>query len=212
MNVKKKRSRSWQHASSQIRYRFLFALLFLALFLFLPGAGYSTIITLTWDLNAESEDIAGYKVYTGTSSGNYVEDPICYTKSNENSCAVSVSNDGKTHYYAVKAYNGEGLDSDYSNEVSYKAPAALIKYTITSSSISTYSTAADPTSGTGGSIYPSGSVTVSAGGTCTFQIRPSTGFKISRVLVDGVNKGTPSSCTFSDIKANHTIVVLFSPE
>ncbi|SEM51800.1 hypothetical protein SAMN04489760_11952 [Syntrophus gentianae] len=212
MNVKKKRSRSWQHASLQIRYRFLFALLFLSLFFFLPGTGYSTIITLTWDLNENSEDIAGYKVYTGTSAGTYGAEPVCYTDSNENSCAVSVSNDGKTHYYAVTAYNKAGLESDYSNEVSYKAPAALIKYTITSSSLSTYSTAADPTSGTGGSIYPSGSVTVSAGGTCTFQIRPSTGFKISRVLVDGINKGTPTSYTFSNVKANHTIVVLFSPE
>ncbi|OPY90383.1 MAG: hypothetical protein A4E72_00690 [Syntrophus sp. PtaU1.Bin208] len=211
MTVKKKRYRSGQNVSFQTRRRFLFALLVLSLFLFLPGAVSSAIITLTWDLNAESEDIAGYKVYTGTSSGTYGTEPVCYTDSNENSCAVSVLNDGKTHYYAVTAYNNAGLESDYSNEVSYKAPATLIKYTISSNSLSIYSTAADPTSGTGGSIYPSGSVSVSAGGTCAFQIRPSTGFKIIRVLVDGINVGTPTSYTFSDVQANHTIVVLFSP-
>jgi len=41
--------------------------------------------------------------------------------------------------------------------------------------------------GIGGTISPSGTVEIPNGGTATFTIRPSTGFSINDVLVDGTS-------------------------
>ncbi len=64
--------------------------------------------------------------------------------------------------------------------------------------------------GSGGSISPSGSVTVAQGGSATFTITPSSGFQIAGVLVDGASVGTPSSYTFTNVTAAHTIAASFS--
>lgn len=79
--------------------------------------------------------------------------------------------------------------------VSQAAPAT---YTITASA------------GTGGSISPSGSVSVVQGGNQTFSITPSSGYQISSVTVDGSSVGAVSSYTFSNVTANHTISASFS--
>jgi hypothetical protein len=64
--------------------------------------------------------------------------------------------------------------------------------------------------GSGGSISPSGAVTVIYGSNQTFIITPTSGYAISNVLVDGVSQGTVSSFTFSNVTANHTISATFS--
>jgi fibronectin type 3 domain-containing protein len=112
MKELKKRNRVWVKQS-------LLTALFLCLFLFWFSAGYTAEITLLWDKNTET-DIEGYRVYSGISSKTYATNPICQVDSNWNSCTVIVPLDGKTRYYAVKAYNTEGLESAFSNEVSYK--------------------------------------------------------------------------------------------
>ncbi|MGB6873255.1 MAG: carboxypeptidase regulatory-like domain-containing protein [Dehalococcoidia bacterium] len=77
-------------------------------------------------------------------------------------------------------------------------PGPVIQYTITASA------------GSGGSISPEGAVGVSHGGSQTFNITPSTGYKISDVLVDGASAGAVASYTFTDVTANHTIQATFS--
>jgi len=109
-----------QNAFSHTLSRCLLTTIFLCLFLAGFSTGHAAEITLLWDKNTET-DIEGYRVYTGTTSKSYGTSPICQVDSNWNSCTVSVAQDGKTHYYAVKAYNTEGLESDFSNEVSYKS-------------------------------------------------------------------------------------------
>lgn len=64
--------------------------------------------------------------------------------------------------------------------------------------------------GSGGSISPSGSLSVSAGSSRTFTISPSSGFVVSDVLVDGTAIGAVTSHTFTDIQANHTISAAFA--
>jgi len=64
--------------------------------------------------------------------------------------------------------------------------------------------------GTGGSISPSGAVTVNQGATQAFIIAPSSGYMISSVTVDGVNQGAIGSYTFSNVQANHTISASFA--
>ncbi len=70
-------------------------------------------VTLAWDPNSE-EDLAGYMIFYGTASGNYVE-PIIIGK--QTTCTITGLSPG-TYYFAVKAYNAAGDESDFSDEVS----------------------------------------------------------------------------------------------
>lgn len=161
--------------------------------------GHAAEVTLSWDKNAES-DVAGYKVFSGTSSGNYTNS---IDVGNWTTCTISGLQEGKTYYYAAKAYNTAGQESGFSNEVSYSPP---IK---TSSTVNVASYTITGSSGTNGSISPSGSVPVSAGASQTFIMTPKTGYQISGVWVDGIKKGIPTTYTFSNVTANHSIKVLF---
>ena len=66
--------------------------------------------------------------------------------------------------------------------------------------------------GDGGTINPSGTVTVIEGGNKTFTITPNTGYQISQVLIDGVNNTNAvnsGSYTFTNVSATHTITTSF---
>ena len=65
--------------------------------------------------------------------------------------------------------------------------------------------------GTGGSISPNGTSTVSYGDSKTFTITPAQGYKVKSVVVDGTNKGELTTYTFSNVKGAHTITVTFEP-
>ncbi len=77
-------------------------------------------VTLTWDpptTNADGTpltDLAGYKVYYGTSSGNYT---TSIDVNNVTTYTVTGLQPG-TYYFAVTAYDTSGNESDYSEEVS----------------------------------------------------------------------------------------------
>jgi hypothetical protein len=81
-------------------------------------------------------------------------------------------------------------------------------FTVTQSGATTYTITA--TAGTGGSISPSGSVSVAQGGSQTFSIAANTGYQISSVMVDGVSQGAISSYSFSNVTAAHTISATFA--
>ena len=71
----------------------------------------TTNVTLVWDRNPEP-DIAGYNVYYGRTSGDYtrlvtVDDPT----------AMIGVKGSKTVYFAVTAYNTNGVESALSEEV-----------------------------------------------------------------------------------------------
>jgi hypothetical protein len=76
--------------------------------------------TLTWDApttNADGTpltDLAGYKVYYGTTSGNYTE---VIDAGNVTTYKVENLSPG-TYYFTVTAYDNSGNESGYSNEVS----------------------------------------------------------------------------------------------
>jgi hypothetical protein len=63
----------------------------------------------------------------------------------------------------------------------------------------------------GGSIDPSGSISVPYGGNQTFAITADTGYHIADVTVDGGSVGTVSSYTFTNVQAEHTIAATFAP-
>lgn len=67
------------------------------------------------------------------------------------------------------------------------------------------------TAGSGGSVSPSGAVSVEEGGSVTFAITPSSGYTVSQLLVDGSAVSAGGSYTFTDVTDNHTIYAVFQP-
>lgn len=71
-----------------------------------------------------------------------------------------------------------------------------------------YTITAD-TNTAGGSISPKGSITVPYGSSFTYSITPLPGYKVSQVIVDGVNVGDNTSYTFTNVTSDHVIRVNF---
>ena len=76
--------------------------------------------------------------------------------------------------------------------------SAILTYTITASA------------GTGGTITPSGSISVASGSSQAFTFTPSTGYRIADLLVDGVSAGPFGTYTFAHVTADHTIAAVFA--
>lgn len=100
-------------------------------FLALPYHCLGATFTLAWDPNSEP-DLAGYKLYYGTSSGSYQQS---INVGNLTQYSLSNLQDGVTYYFAVTAYDTEGNESGYSNEVSAREnlpPQALASSSVSS--------------------------------------------------------------------------------
>ena len=70
-----------------------------------------TYITLVWDRNPEP-DIAGYNVYYGIISGEYVR-----METVTDPTAIIGVKGSRTFYFAVTAYDTNGMESELSDEV-----------------------------------------------------------------------------------------------
>jgi len=109
---------------------------------------------------------------------------------------------GTAGSYTVDVYvtDNNGLDDDgsFTLTVDPASTPPTITHTITASA------------GTGGSISPSGNVTVNDGDSQTFAIAADSGYSISDVTVDGSGVGAVNSYTFSNVTAGHTIRAEFS--
>src|SRR5207249_2095251 len=66
------------------------------------------------------------------------------------------------------------------------------------------------TAGSGGSISPSGNVTVACGASRQFVITPSDCFAIADVTVDGSSVGAVATYTFTNVTVGHTIDATFA--
>ncbi|MBI2100713.1 MAG: right-handed parallel beta-helix repeat-containing protein [Candidatus Vogelbacteria bacterium] len=102
-----------------------------------------------------------------------------------------------SHVLTAVARDGAGLTTT-SAAVSVTVSNVVTTYTITA------------TAGSGGTITPSGSITVSQGGSQTFSITPNSGYQIAQVLVNGSSVGAVASYTFPNVQANQTISASFS--
>ena len=87
-------------------------------------------VTLAW--NASSGPVAGYRVYYGVASGSYTNNA---NAGNTTTYTVANLTDGRTYYFAVKAYGTAGNESGFSNEVSATlaavAPAPVANFNAT---------------------------------------------------------------------------------
>ena len=104
--------------------------------------------------------------------------------------------------YAVTANT-----SASSRTVGLTIAGAAFAVTQAAATITTYTITAG--AGYGGSLTPSGSVSVNGGVDRTFRITPDSGYTIQNVVVDGFSVGQGSSYTFSNVSANHTIQATF---
>jgi fibronectin type 3 domain-containing protein len=128
-------------------------------------------VKLGWNASPDA-DVAGYRVYYGSSSRNYTNS---VDVGNVLTNTVAGLINGTRYYFAVTAYDMIGLESPYSNEVNYTPGGALVKVSATSPSQVTlsatgpvgrsYDVLASTTLKTWTVI---GSVTVGPSGTATF--------------------------------------------
>ena len=186
-----------------------------------PNACYRFV---NWTENGTEVSTNASYTFTVTGNRTLVANfaPIQYTVSVSASPTVGGTVEGGGTYNCgaqatVTAYPNEGYDFvnwTEDGEVVHNQPTYTftvegnrnlvahfiqISYTITA------------TAGTGGSISPSGTVTVPHGGSQAFTITPNAGYVIADVLVDGSSVGAVSSYTFTNVTSNHTIHATFRP-
>lgn len=86
-----------------------------------------TSITLSWDPSA-SDGVVGYRLYWGTSSGNYQK---IVDAGLAKQVPISGLQVGTTYYFAATAYDASGLESDFSDELKVVVtPTARLKITL----------------------------------------------------------------------------------
>ncbi|GEM_PF-1851240 len=97
----------------------IFAAIMLAAAPALPApAGTKASVRLTWDPNPEF-NLTGYRVHYGPDSRTYLETLDAGTRS---STQLTSLTPGETYYCVITAVNTLGLESDYSNEISFSIP------------------------------------------------------------------------------------------
>ena len=163
-----------RNASLPLPIRLIIILVFAAL-LMSGMTARAADITLAWDANTEP-DLSGYKVYSGTASRSYSGS---VDVGNWTRCVMGGLEPGRTYYFAAKAYNAAGAESDYSTEVVYSVPAAC-SYSLSPA----------------GQSYPSsggtGSVTVSTASTCGWTASSSAAWLAVTAGSSGAGQGSVS--------------------
>jgi hypothetical protein len=99
-------------------------LFFLCLILMPPVIAQAASVTMTWNRNQEP-DIAGYKIFYGTQSGQYnnsITVPDSANQPLQRSYTVAGLSQGTTYYFALKTFDQAGQKSEYSAETSQNIP------------------------------------------------------------------------------------------
>ena len=162
-----------------------------------------TTLTAQWTVNQYT---ITYNLAGGTAEGN----PSTYTIETK---AFTLKNPTKSGY-TFTGWSGTGLDGENNMTVTIptgstgnRAYTAHWRYNGSGHSYSYYTIKA--TAGTGGSISPSGNVSVREGRDRTFTITPDKGYAISNVKIDGKSIGAVKSYTFENVRRTHAIEVIF---
>ena len=163
-----------------------------------------TTLTAQWTVNQYTitYDLAG-----GTVEGN----PDTYTIE---TVAFTLKNPTKSGY-TFTGWSGTGLDGENNMTVTIpKGSTGNRSYTAHwryngggGSGYSYYTIKA--TAGAGGSISPSGNVSVREGRDQTFTITPDKDYAVANVKIDGKSIGAVKSYTFENVRRPHTIDVIF---
>lgn len=162
-----------------------------------------TTLTAQWTVNQYT---ITYNLAGGTAEGN----PSTYTIETK---AFTLKNPTKSGY-TFTGWSGTGLDGENNMTVTIPTGStgnriytAHWRYNGSGHSYSYYTIKA--TAGAGGSISPSGNVSVREGRDQTFTITPDKGYAVSNVKIDGKSIGAVKSYTFENVRRTHTIEVIF---
>ena len=82
-----------------------------------PSVSSTGSVTLSWSANAEN-DLAGYKIYFGTSSGNYTSPGSPTVIGKVSTYTLTGLQRNTTYFFALSAYDNAGNESALSAEVS----------------------------------------------------------------------------------------------
>ena len=175
--------------------------------LYAPGESVPEVVTtLTAQWTVHQYTIT-YNLAGGTAEGN----PSTYTIETK---AFTLKNPTKSGY-TFTGWSGTGLDGENNMTVTIptgstgnRTYTAHWRYNGSGHSYSYYTIKA--TAGTGGSISPSGNVSVREGRDRTFTITPDKGYAVSNVKIDGKSIGAVKSYTFENVRRTHTIEVIFT--
>jgi hypothetical protein len=106
-------------------------LLFSLLVFFTVSQALAMDITLEWDPNTETY-LDHYVIYWGTSSGPPYANNSEDLSKNDTTYTITGLTEGQIYFFSAKAFDTEGLESDYSTEIDTKAPQITSPPTITS--------------------------------------------------------------------------------
>ena len=95
-----------------------------ALVIFATVATPQQSVKLAWDRAASHTNLASFVLKHGTSSGSYQTTQRVAT--NLTTATVSALKPGTTYFFIVTAENVAGLESDPSNEISYRVPITIL--------------------------------------------------------------------------------------
>ena len=175
--------------------------------LYAPGESVPEVVTtLTAQWTVHQYTIT-YDLAGGTVEGN----PNTYTIE---TVAFTLKNPTKSGY-TFTGWSGTGLDGENNMTVTIpKGSTGNRSYTAHwryngggGSGYSYYTIKA--TAGAGGSISPSGNVSIREGRDQTFTITPDKGYAVANVKIDGKSIGAVKSYTFENVRRTHTIEVIF---
>ena len=160
-------------------------------------------VTAQWTLDLYT---ISYNLNNGTATGN----PDSYTVESD---AITLNTPTRPGY-TFTGWSGTGLDGENNMTVTIptgstgnRTYTAHWRYNGSGHSYSYYTIKA--TAGAGGSISPSGNVSVREGRDQTFTITPDKGYAVSNVKIDGKSIGAVKSYTFENVSRTHTIEVIF---
>ena len=175
------------------------------------GTGALQVANLTWNDNSITETASAAQRSTDlgatwTDVGTIVSpldqpnihQPRAYTDPSTFDPATTV------RYYRILARNSVGYVAD-------PAYPSMTVQSVSPRLVVGPSFDIEASAGAGGSITPSGTVTVGQGGSQTFTITPDANYGVLEVLVDGSPVTlTDGTYTFTDVQANHTIAATFT--
>jgi len=98
---------------------------------------------------------------------------------------------------AVASYTFSNVSKNYTISATFKTSSGGTSYMIVAST------------GSNGTISPSGTNTVTAGSSKTFTMTPNSGYTVEDVKVDGQSQGALTTYTFTNITLDHIISVSF---
>ena len=155
---------------------------------------------------APTEYTITYDLAGGTAEGN----PDTYTIETRTFTLKNPTKSG----YTFTGWSGTGLTGENNLTVTIekgstgdRSYTAHWRYNGSGHSYSYYTIKA--TAGGGGSISPSGNVSVREGRDQIFTITPDKGYAVSNVKIDGKSIGAVKSYTFENVSRTHTIEVVF---